>query len=122
MRVSVLHLRFSLLTAFASRLYGVAAFATIWLYRQMMVFLPTASILAVPSALISGFIALAISDGASLRQIVGGNLSFLALGSGSNPWPMLNGWIVAAIALNIAAHFLLLALSPRIRCAAQAGF
>lgn len=87
--------------------YGVAAFfATIWLYRQMMVFLPTASILAVPSALISGFIALAISDGASLRQIVGGNPEFSRLWAAAPTlWPMLNGWIVAAIALNIAAHF-----------------
>jgi hypothetical protein len=87
--------------------YGVAAFfGSIWLYRQMMVFLPTACILAIPSALISGLIAWAFSDGSTLREWAqtGANLS-RPLATAESLWPVMNGWIAAAIALNLAAHF-----------------
>ncbi len=87
-------------------IYGVAAFlGTIWLYRQMMVFLPTALLLALPAAATSGLIAWLISDAAGLQRF--GEQSFNL----AKPWvtlqalwPILNGWVIATTALSLLAH------------------
>lgn len=86
--------------------YGVAAFlGTIWLYRQMMAFLPTACLLALPAALGSGVIAWAISDGATLQRFVESSMN------GSRPWaaaqalwPHINGWMIAATLVSLIVH------------------
>lgn len=91
-------------------IYGAAAFlATIWLYRQMMVFLPTAILLAIPSAAISGVLAWSISDAASFRHYgmsLQGKVLSLGLLWHSLPafLPTLNKWIIAAIVGSLAAH------------------
>lgn len=91
-------------------IYGAAAFlATIWLYRQMMVFLPTAILLAIPSAAISGLLAWSLSDAASFRHygmsLQGKVLSWGLLWHSLPAFlPTLNKWIIASIAVTLAAH------------------
>ncbi|MBL8176322.1 MAG: hypothetical protein JNK48_16725 [Bryobacterales bacterium] len=92
-------------------IYGAAAFlATVWLYRQMMSFLPTALLLAIPSAVVSGALAWSISDASSFRNF-GASLQGKAL-SLSLLWrslsvvqPTLSKWIIAAVAVTLASHF-----------------
>jgi hypothetical protein len=91
-------------------LFGVGAFVlTIWLYNTLMRFIPTMLALAIPSMLLSGFIAWSLTDGAAARRLIEsinwnaieirGLWSALQLHA-----PMLNGWIIAAMVLNLAAH------------------
>lgn len=93
-------------------MYGVAAFLlTIWSYRQLMCFLPTALALTLPSALLSGAISWAISKSASSQQVgtlLGqlGSIEFNAIVPmfREHVLPAINGWTVAAFSVCLLSH------------------
>jgi hypothetical protein len=91
-------------------LFGVGAFVlTIWIYNALMRILPTMLALAAPSALLSGLIAWALSDSAAARRLTESvnwnaiEVATLWSALQSHP-PVLNGWVIAAMLLNLAAH------------------
>lgn len=91
-------------------LFGVGAFVlTIWFYHTLMRFMPTMLALAIPSMLLSGFIAWALIDGAGARQFTESvNWNAIEIGGFWSAFlshaPMFNGWVIAAMVLNLAAH------------------
>lgn len=91
-------------------LFGVGAFMlTIWLYNSLMRFMPTMLALAAPSALLSGFIAWLLIDSAAVRQFADSvnwnSIEVAVLWSAlQSHAPVLNGWVITAMVVNLAAH------------------